>query len=251
MASETFGVKVNPDIKEKVFSMISASGLSSKEWFESVVSLYEFQKYKHHESAKKYSSDLESLQDHSSRINEIFSSLIKKIIDENTYNSSEIARVALEKQNLLDDLEQQVNTLKGELSEVNRELLEIQKSWNQLDELSKSQKERILHLQSELERQNILGAKFNQAEFEQLSIELIGVKHTLELTTLRHEKEVQKLIAQHNQEIIEKYMNNRKSSVERKKDIPTKKVVQEEFSFIPTQQNLSVDSSKALSNTID
>lgn len=47
------------------------------------------------------------------------------------------------------------------------------------DELSNSQKERILHLQSELGRQNILGTKFNQLEFEQLSIELIEVKHTL------------------------------------------------------------------------
>ncbi|AIQ43413.1 hypothetical protein R50912_27875 [Paenibacillus sp. FSL R5-0912] len=60
--------------------MIAVSGLSSKEWFESVITLYELQTYKQHDSAKKYLSDLEILQEHTSRINEIFSSLIKKVI---------------------------------------------------------------------------------------------------------------------------------------------------------------------------
>ncbi|MEK4038902.1 hypothetical protein MHH49_15330 [Paenibacillus sp. FSL F4-0122] len=240
MASETFGVKVNPEIKEKVSSMISASGLSSKEWFESVVALYELQMYKHHASAKKYLSDLEALQEHSSRINEIFSSLIKKIIDDNNYNTSEIEKVALEKQLLIEDLEQQVQTRSRELTEVTRDLSEIQKSRMQMDELNNAQKETISHLQSELERQNDQISKFNQMEFEQLTSQLREAKQTLELTTLRHEKEVQEMLTQHKQEIIDKFIDNSKTSGERKKGRPPKKTTQEEslpLEMLPIHQS--------------
>ncbi|OMD40699.1 hypothetical protein [Paenibacillus odorifer] len=228
MASETFGVKVNPEIKEKVSSMIAVSGLSSKEWFESVVTLYELQTYKHHESAKKYLSDLEILQEHTSRINEVFSSLIKKVIDDNNYTSTEIAKVTLEKQRIIEELEQQVQFLNKELTEINRELSETHKSWKQLDELCSAQKETIFHLQSELERQNALISKFNQEEFDKVTNELRGLKQTLEIATLRHEKEIQELIAQHQQEVIEKYLSNSKSTGERQKGRPPKKAVQEE-----------------------
>ncbi|OZQ62771.1 hypothetical protein CA600_21140 [Paenibacillus sp. VTT E-133280] len=245
MASETFGVKVNPEIKEKVISMISASGLNNKEWFESVVALYELQMYKHHDSSRKYLSDLEALQEHTSRINEIFSSLIKKIIDDNNYNTAEIEKIAFEKQVLIEDLEQQVQTRSRELIEVTRDLSEIRKSWKQLEELNYAQKETISHLQSELERQNVLISEFNQGEFEQLSNELRGVKQTLELTTLRHEKEVQELIAQHRQEIIEKYMSKSKISGEKKKGRPPKKDTQEQSSSI------DVSPSQSSSNSID
>lgn len=232
MASETFGVKVNPEIKEKVSSMISASGLSSKEWFESVVALYELQMYKHHASAKKYLSDLEALQEHTSRINEIFSSLIKKIIDDDNYNTTEIEKIAFEKQVLIENLEQQVQTRSSELTEVKRDLSEIQKSWKQLDELNCAQKETISHLQSDLKRQNGLSSRFNQVEFEQLTSELREVKQTLEITTLRYEKQVQELIVQHKQEIIEMYMGTSQTTGERKKGRPPKKNFQEKSSPI-------------------
>ncbi|AIQ37635.1 hypothetical protein R50345_25220 [Paenibacillus sp. FSL R5-0345] len=245
MALETFGVKVNPEIKEKVNSMISASGLNHKEWFESVVALYELQMYKHHDNAKKYLSDLEALQEHTSRINEIFTSLIKKIIDDNSHNTTLIEKITLEKQVLIEDLEQQVQTQNRELVEVTRDLSEIRKSWKQLEELNYAHKETIFHLQSELERQNILISEFNQGEFVELSNELRGVKQTLELTTLRHEKEVQELIAQHRQEIIEKYMSKSKITGEKKKGRPPKKDTPEQNSPI------DVSSSQNSSNNID
>jgi hypothetical protein len=48
--------------------------------------------------------------------------LIKKIIDDNTYNSSEIAGIVLEKQKLLDELEEQVQSQIRKTSEINHKL---------------------------------------------------------------------------------------------------------------------------------
>ncbi|MDR6553989.1 hypothetical protein [Paenibacillus qinlingensis] len=239
MASEntTYGVKVSAETKDKITSMIEVSGLSSKVWFERLLALYELQVYKQHEGSLKYLSDIETLQDHTKRIDEIFTSLIKKVIEDNKQYTAEIEKVNLEMQQVVNRLELESKQQQAELSELKHELSESQAKVTRLDDLSISHKETIRCLNVEIDRLKDINASYDLNEIEHLYLQLADVKKDLELSQLRHEKEILVIKDQHNQEII-KLMGKKSSPSDKKLGRPSKKA---DLESSPSQDGASLE----------
>ena len=219
----TYGVKVSAETKDKITSMIDASGLSSKEWFERLLALYELQVYKQHEGSIKYLSDIETLQDHTKRIDEIFASLVKKVIDDHKEHINAIKQVSREKEQVVQRLELELIKQQSELTEVKHELSESQEKVTRLDDLSISHKETIRCLSVEIDRLNNQIASYNEAEFEQLSTHLQIVKKDIVIAQLSYDKEISELKEQHRLE-IDKLTSKKSSPSNKKLGRPSKKV---------------------------
>ncbi|NOU73422.1 hypothetical protein GC098_18675 [Paenibacillus sp. LMG 31458] len=233
----TYGVKVSSETKDKINSMIVASGLSSKEWFERLLALYELQVYKQQEGSLKYLSDIETLQDHTKRIDEIFTSLIKKVIEDNKQYTVEIEKVNLEMNQVVDRLELESKQQQSELSELMHKISESNKEVHQLKEMRRVQEENIQHLREDNARLININASYDLNEIEQLYSQLADVKKDLELSQLRHEKEILVLKDQHNQEII-KLMSKKSSPSDKKLERLSKKAALESS---PTQIGTSLE----------
>jgi metal-responsive CopG/Arc/MetJ family transcriptional regulator len=94
MADPTFGVKVSPELKEKLDKMIAASDFkTNKEWLEHVISVYEMYELRHENNTKKYSGDLDSISGHLKRVQEIVTEIIKKTSDDLTAQMSKFQQL--------------------------------------------------------------------------------------------------------------------------------------------------------------
>lgn len=76
MADKTVSFKIDENLAEKTNTIIKASGMLAKEWFEKAVALSELQSVK--ESAPDHASDLTEIETHTTRIYEIVSHIIQK-----------------------------------------------------------------------------------------------------------------------------------------------------------------------------
>lgn len=80
MSDVTIGVKVSEETKEKVTAMIEASGLNSKEWFESLLSLYHMEQLK--QGTVDYAKDLGELEIHTNRIVHLVGNMVQRATHE-------------------------------------------------------------------------------------------------------------------------------------------------------------------------
>ena len=76
MADKTFGVKVSEEMYEKAKMVIKSSGVSSKDWFEKAVALYEMNSIK--QGSSDYTQDLTELEHHTTRMYELIVNMIQR-----------------------------------------------------------------------------------------------------------------------------------------------------------------------------
>jgi len=210
MSDSTYGFKVHPELKGKVAKMIEVSGLTSKDWFEGLVSLYELQQTKEHEGINKFLSEISALGDHTSRINEIFSSLLKKVVDEQKMNQKYIEDLRKDsdiKINELSDytreLEIENNRLSNQLNGSNVEIITYVRQIKQLEELSTTQKMVIDEQQKEIQRLNRQIQEYGNGNSIQLEEELRTLRNELEMLKMCHANELLQLQSNHKQELID------------------------------------------------
>lgn len=113
MADKTYGFKVGEEFYEKAKLVIEASGLTSKEWFERAVALYETNAIK--EGSSDYKQDLTELEHHTTRMYELIVNMIQRSVYLKEHAVKEVSDQLQNKENLITNLQQQLQTTKDAL----------------------------------------------------------------------------------------------------------------------------------------
>lgn len=104
---------VSTDLREKINAVIQASGMEDKEWIESVTTLFQMQHMK--KSSPDFNKDINELELHTKRINE----LVINMVERASFEKDEVVRVAeegKESKNLI------IEGLQSDLSELQKEI---------------------------------------------------------------------------------------------------------------------------------
>lgn len=129
---KTFGVKVSDEMYEKAKSVIEASGISSKEWFEKAVALYELNSIK--QGSSDYTQDLTELEHHTTRIYELITNMIQRSVYLKDHAVKEVADKLESKESIISDLQLQVQKFKEELNEKTQVAETLQDQLKQVEE---------------------------------------------------------------------------------------------------------------------
>ena len=113
MADKTFGVKVSDEMYEKAKLIIETSGVSSKEWFEKAVSLYELNSIK--QGASDYTQDLTELEHHTTRIYDLIVNMIQRSVYLKDHAVKEISEKLDSKEAIITDFQMKLAELKEDL----------------------------------------------------------------------------------------------------------------------------------------
>lgn len=114
MADKTFGFKVSDELYEKVKTVIETSGITSKDWFERAVALYEMNAIK--QGSSDYTQDLTELEHHTTRMYELVANMVERSVHLKDQAVKEVADKLESKELIITDLQQHIKQLKMELS---------------------------------------------------------------------------------------------------------------------------------------
>lgn len=122
MSDVTYSVKIDEDLKVKITSLIKDSGMTGKEFFNRLLSLYESEKVD--VDAKQYSRELEELEGHLSRIRVLYVNLVEKFRLDMQNSNGDWQKVLEERVKLEGDLKTKTDSLATELKETKGALKE-------------------------------------------------------------------------------------------------------------------------------
>lgn len=120
MADVTFGVKVREELRDKVNAMIEASGMKSKEWFETMISTIEMQHLK--ENASDFSKDLSELELHTNRINQIVANFVQRAVFEKDELTKKIDEVKVARDQVIIGYQEEVSGYKNQLKQIQKDI---------------------------------------------------------------------------------------------------------------------------------
>lgn len=139
MGDATWGVKVSDELKDRIQNIIRDENTSSKDFIESLVSMYELNKVKYGDNLLK--EEIEELESLTRRINSIFintNSKVKTLVND---NQNRFDSVMESKLSLIDTLQENLIQIKNEnedIKSLNQELVnsksELTKRVNELTE---------------------------------------------------------------------------------------------------------------------
>ena len=130
MADKTFGVKASDETFEKAQLLIDSSGLTSKEWFERILALYEMNTIK--QGSSDYTQDLTELEHHTTRIFELVVNMVQRSDYLKDHAVKEVADKLGSKEAIIIELQQQNNRFKSEHAQKHEEVKILQKEMEQL-----------------------------------------------------------------------------------------------------------------------
>ncbi|QSF46529.1 hypothetical protein [Paenibacillus tianjinensis] len=162
MADPTFGVKIAPELKEKIDQLFKDSDFSTqKEWFQHMLSIYDLHQLRHQEGIKRYASDLDYIVQNLTRVQETIVQLLKKTADEVVHQEAEWTKASDEIQQQLQQSEQFRKNLESQLIETEEQtnqhkknLTDLQKQSSIVDELCSTLKKSLHEKEAEIERLN-------------------------------------------------------------------------------------------------
>jgi DNA repair exonuclease SbcCD ATPase subunit len=129
MADVTFGVKVTEEIKEKVQQMVEASGMKSKEWFETLVSLYEMEQLK--QGAIDFSKDLSELEIHTNRINQLVANMVTRATHEKEAVLQQIEGIKTSKDEVIQTYQNELSEVKGQIEGYRQQAEQTDKAYTE------------------------------------------------------------------------------------------------------------------------
>lgn len=208
MADATWGVKVPEDLKEKIVRVMQGSGLSGKEFMESMLQAYMIKEMK--ENQPLMAPDLGELQVVTNRMVTIYANLGERlnnlVADKDSYYSAELDK----KEKTINALGEKISAMESSLSDANTEkeeannyALELKKQKRDLEDLLETHralvaeyKEKNGTLTGMLIDFNDQKKKFEQlrkeldekeAEARQLSFQMEGQKKDIEILNKENE----------------------------------------------------------------
>lgn len=136
MADKTFGVKVSEEMYEKAKMVIESSGISSKEWFEKAVALYEINAIK--QGSSDYTQDLTELEHHTTRIYELIANMIQRSVYLKDHAVKDISDKLDLKESMISDFQIQFLQFKEEITAKDKTVLTLQEQEHELKEKLKA-----------------------------------------------------------------------------------------------------------------
>ena len=136
MADKTFGFKVTDELYEKAKLIIESSGISSKEWFEKAVALYEMNSIK--KGSSDYTQDLTELEHHTTRIYDLVVNMIQRSIYLKDHAVKELAEKLDSKDSIISEFQIQVVQLKEDITTATRLAADYEKQNAELVEKLKT-----------------------------------------------------------------------------------------------------------------
>lgn len=137
MADRTLGFKVTDEVHERARTLIEASGLSSKEWLEHALAMYEVKALQ--ANTPDYAKDLTELELHTTRIYE----LVVNMIQQSLYL----------KDHAVKDVSDKLESKEGIITELQAKLAETKEQVNQSTTENKQFAEQQIVLQKQLDEQ--------------------------------------------------------------------------------------------------
>ncbi|WP_134704932.1 hypothetical protein [Ammoniphilus sp. YIM 78166] len=148
MSDVTFGVKVSPETKERVSAMIESSGLKGKEWFETLLSLYEMQQLK--EGTKDFAKDLSELEIHTNRIVQLVGNMVTRATHEKEAVLQQMETVKTSRDEIITGYQQELSEVKKQIEvfslqaqDADRAKEEAEKHVQQLEEAAQNNRDLI------------------------------------------------------------------------------------------------------------
>lgn len=151
MADKTFGVKVNEEMYEKAKMVIESSGISSKDWFEKAVALYEMNSIK--QGSSDYTQDLTELEHHTTRMYELIVNMIQRSVYLKDHAVKDISDKLDLKEALISDFQLQFLKFKEEITLKSNTVISLQ-------EKEKEFKEKLKANETTLENNQALIAEY-------------------------------------------------------------------------------------------
>lgn len=136
MADKTFGVKVSEEMYEKAKMVIESSGVSTKEWFEKAVALYEINAIK--QGSSDYTQDLTELEHHTTRIYELIANMIQRSVYLKEHAVKDISDKLELKESMISDFQMQFLQFKEDIVAKNKTVLALQEQEQALKEKLKA-----------------------------------------------------------------------------------------------------------------
>lgn len=171
MADVTIGFKGSEALREKVKEMVEASGLQSKEWFESVLRLAEVEQLKNGET--DFSKDLSELSLHTNRINELITNMVKRAAFEKAEVVKKVEEVKESKDEIImgyqvenSELNVEIERLKKETEMATQAVEESLEEQNQLRENVENQKALIGEYKEKIDTLSGLLSEYKSAAEE-------------------------------------------------------------------------------------
>lgn len=153
MADKTFGVKVSEEMYEKAKTVIESSGVSSKDWFEKAVALYELNTIK--QGSSDYTQDLSELEHHTTRMYELIVNMIQRSVYLKDHAVKDISDKLESKEAIIQEFQQQLFQLKEEITLKNNMVTALQ-------EQEKEFKEKLKTNETTLENNQALIAEYKE-----------------------------------------------------------------------------------------
>lgn len=237
MADKTFGVKVSEEMYEKAKLVIDASGVSSKDWFEKAIALYEMNSIK--QGSSDYTQDLTELEHHTTRMYELIVNMIQRSVYLKDSAVKDVANKLESKEAIINDLQQKTVTFKAELAIKNEETEGLQKQLKQLEENFETNQTMLDNNQALIieykEKNDVLNGLVAQYkkygdENEALKAELREVQTTLTTRAINAEQQANELAKNLEDSIADaqkaqtQYKENLQMSIE-KKDLERQKAL--------------------------
>lgn len=116
MSDVTFGVKVPEELKKDISKMMQDSGLTGKEFMQSLINVYQVEKTK--ENIPEVAQDLKELQGLTQRINNIYLNLGYRIENISKVNEEETKELLSKKESIIVQLQEKNEILKSEKEKI-------------------------------------------------------------------------------------------------------------------------------------
>lgn len=111
----TYSVRISDEEKEKVQSLIEEAGITSREFFENLVGMYQLHKAK--DITKTGTEDIEELQNHIKRIYEIYTNLLERNVNIQDMKEKEYTELLSKEREKTSKQEETIKDLKVKLKE--------------------------------------------------------------------------------------------------------------------------------------
>lgn len=147
MADRTLGFKVTDEVHERARMLIESSGLTSKEWLENALAMYEVKALQ--ANTPEYAKDLTELELHTTRIYELVINMIQQSVYLKDHAVKDVAEKLESKEGIITELQAKLNEQK---EKVNQFILENKQFTEQQTLLQKQLDEQ----KSTMENSNLL-----------------------------------------------------------------------------------------------
>jgi chromosome segregation ATPase len=153
----TFGVKVPQELKDKAQRMVKESGLTGKEWLETVITMLEMQSLKEGK-AVDYQKDLSELEIHTNRINHLVANMITRATHEKEAVLQQIEGIKASKDEIIARFQTELSEVKGQIEgykqqaeQADKSLVEAAKQAQQLQETNNNNKALIVEYKEKID----------------------------------------------------------------------------------------------------